>query len=71
MASRETEEQWQSRYEQLSEELSAWRKGHPRATFNEIEEELDKRLNRLRAEMAPGMAASTVCIPPALRSIGL
>lgn len=58
MANSETEEQWQSRYEQLSGELSAWRKAHPRATFNEIEEELDKRLNRLRAEMAADIAAA-------------
>lgn len=58
MARSETEEQWQSRYEQLSGKLSAWRKAHPRATFNEIEEELDKRLNRLRAEMAADMAAA-------------
>lgn len=58
MASNETEERWQERYEQVAVEMTAWRKGHPRATFNDIEDELDKRMNRLRAEMAADIAAA-------------
>jgi len=58
MANKEREEAWQAVYEGLAEELSQWRKEHPRATFNEIEEELDRRLNRLRAQMAADIAAA-------------
>jgi ribosomal protein S27AE len=58
MANKETEETWQAGYAELAEEMSQWRKEHPRATFNEIEEELDRRLNRLRAQMAADIAAA-------------
>lgn len=58
MANSETEEQWQARYEELAGEISQWRKEHPRATFNEIEDELDRRLNRLWAQMAVDIAAA-------------
>ena len=58
MASSEMEERWQERYEQLAGEMAEWRREHPGATFNEIEDELDQRLNRLRAEMAADIAAA-------------
>ncbi len=58
MADSGMEEAWQARYEALAGEMSQWRKEHPRATFNEIEEELDRRLNRLRAQMAADIAAA-------------
>jgi YgiT-type zinc finger domain-containing protein len=56
MASDEMGERWRARYEQLTGEMVEWRREHPRATFNEIEDELDKRLNCLRAEMAADIA---------------
>lgn len=56
MASNEMGERWRARYEQLTGEMVEWRKAHPRATFNEIEDELDRRMNRLRAEMAEDIA---------------
>lgn len=49
-------EKWQARYEQLTGEMIEWRREHVRATFNEIEDELDRRMNRLRAEMAADIA---------------
>ena len=42
-------------WEQLSAEMNAaileWREQHPRATFREIEAEIDRRLDELRAKM--------------------
>lgn len=58
MAESEMGEKWQVRYDQLSGEMIEWRKAHPRATFNEIEGELDRRMNRLRAEMMAEIAAA-------------
>lgn len=59
MASKEMGERWRARYERLTAEMVEWRKAHPRATFNEIEEELDRRMNQLRAEMAGDIAEVT------------
>ena len=42
-------------WDQLSAEMNArileWRERHPRATFREIEAEIDRRLDELRAKM--------------------
>jgi YgiT-type zinc finger domain-containing protein len=56
MADGEMGEKWHAHYEELTWGMIAWRKAHPRATFNEIEGELDRRMNRLRAEMAADIA---------------
>ena len=56
MAGETFDEDWQAMYERASTEISAWRKAHPYATFNEIEEEIDKRMNRLRAQMLADLA---------------
>lgn len=56
MANDEMGEKWRARYEQVTGEMIAWRREHPRATFNEIEDELDRRMNHLRAEMATDIA---------------
>lgn len=58
MAHGELVERWQEQYEQITEGVAAWHKQHPRATFSEIEAELDKRLNQLRAEMLADMAGA-------------
>ena len=51
MAESETEANWEEQYQQIVEEVAAWRREHPRATFTEIEQALDERMNRLRAKM--------------------
>ena len=38
------------------EEMEVWRKEHPTATFQEIEDELDARLSGLRAQMLADLA---------------
>lgn len=44
-------QEWQALSAKVSEEVLEWRKGHPQATLRAIEQELDKRLARLRAQM--------------------
>jgi hypothetical protein len=36
--------------------VKEWREAHPKATFQEIEQEVDARLNRLRARMVQDLA---------------
>jgi ribosomal protein S27AE len=40
-------------------ELVAWREAHPKATLTEIEEELDRQLNRLRARVLGDLALAS------------
>jgi hypothetical protein len=51
MMDREMEAKWEEQYQQVMTEVVTWRKGNPRATFTQIEQSLDERLNRLRAQM--------------------
>lgn len=44
-------QEWQALSAKVSEEVLEWRKGNPKATLREIEQELDKRLARIRAQM--------------------
>lgn len=38
MEAREIEEGWEEQYQQVMEEVIAWRKTNPRATFSQIEQ---------------------------------
>ncbi len=40
-------------------ELVAWREAQPKATFTEIEEELDRQLNRVRARVLGDLAQAS------------
>jgi hypothetical protein len=40
-------------------ELVAWREAHPQATFTEIEEELDRQVNRMRARVLGDLALAS------------
>jgi YgiT-type zinc finger domain-containing protein len=54
----ETEAEWEALSQQLAGEVAAWRREHPRASFNEIEDFVDERMNRLRAKMIADVAAA-------------
>lgn len=43
--------QWQRIMEETRRYLSAWRDAHPRATFAEIEDAVEERLDALRGEL--------------------
>ena len=51
------------RWHQMSEEvisgMTEWRQQHPKATFREIEEEVDKRLAALRVRMMTDVAVQS------------
>jgi len=49
-------EEWRKVSEKVIEGSSEWRKGHPKATLREIEEEIDKQLSEMRARMITDIA---------------
>jgi hypothetical protein len=50
---------WEPASQELLTGMKAWRMAHPRATLSAIEEELDRRLNQLRAEMLEDLAQAS------------
>lgn len=42
---------WKEAFGEASEAVSEWRTAHPRATFNEIENQVDGKLAKIRGEM--------------------
>lgn len=56
MAQNSNGEDWGAIYQRATAELSAWRRAHPYATLSEIEAEMDKRLNQIRAQMLAELA---------------
>ncbi len=51
--------EWDKLYEQASEEVSEWRKEHPKATFLQIAAQVDEQLSRVRARMLEDMALAS------------
>ena len=56
---REFGERWGALSEAVEREMKAWRLEHLRATLTEMETELDKRLDGLRARMLEDMALAS------------
>ena len=46
-----TEDHWRELSEQILTDMKEWRKGHPKATFREIEDEVHTRMSRLEAQL--------------------
>ena len=42
---------WQSLFDEATEELEGWRQNHKKATFNDIEAQVNGELARLRAQI--------------------
>jgi uncharacterized protein with PIN domain len=55
----ELEARWQPLNQEVNTAMTAWRRQHPRATFQEIESSLDVQLARLRAQMLQDLARSS------------
>lgn len=62
------EEHWRELSEQILTDMTEWRRGHPKATFREIEEEAHKRMSQLEAQLiqdtaqqSPSRAWSAAC----------
>jgi hypothetical protein len=45
------QEKWMESFGEASEAVSEWREEHPRATFNDIENQVDGKVAKIRAEM--------------------
>lgn len=50
---------WGPMSEAMNEQMSAWRRAHPRATLSEIETALDECMHRLRAQMLTDLAQTS------------
>lgn len=59
MKKEKPEEEWRKLSEEVIQGTSEWRKGHPKATMREIEEEIDKRLSEMRARMITDTAMNS------------
>jgi RNA polymerase-binding transcription factor DksA len=50
------EERWQGEFEEASKQVTEWREKHPRASFTDIENNVDKQLAKVRAAMIQELA---------------
>jgi YgiT-type zinc finger domain-containing protein len=60
MDSEEMRKSWKGLSEEIISGIAEWREQHPRATFREIEVEVDKRLAVLRVRMLSDAAIRSV-----------
>jgi hypothetical protein len=58
----EYEQHWHEVAREVLLEMRTWREEHPKATMQEIEEEVDKRIARMRAGMGEGNAMSSATV---------
>ena len=59
MDSEEIKKKWEGMSEEILSGMLEWRIRHPKATFREIEEEVDQRLAVMRARMLADAALSS------------
>jgi YgiT-type zinc finger domain-containing protein len=55
----ESTKNWRAMSEEIISGVAEWRQQHPKATFREIEEEVDQRLSQLRARMLSDAAIAS------------
>jgi len=60
MKGEEVQANWKGLSEEIMQGIAEWREQHPKATFREIEAEIDKRLSELRAKMITDTAMASV-----------
>ncbi len=56
----ELQVKWSGLSEEIMQGIAEWRERHPKASFREIEAEIDKRLSELRAKMISDTAMVSV-----------
>jgi YgiT-type zinc finger domain-containing protein len=59
MGKEETTKNWRAMSDEILSGVAEWRQQHPKATFREIEEEVDQRLSQLRARMLSDAAIAS------------
>jgi len=55
----EVQANWKGLSEEIMQGMAEWRAQHPKATFREIEAEIDERLSALRAQMISDTAMAS------------
>jgi hypothetical protein len=56
------EQHWHEVAQEVLLEMRTWREEHPKATLQEIEEEVDTRIARMRAGLVEGIAMSSATV---------
>jgi len=59
MGTRDHTEKWRVMSEEVISGVAEWRQQHPKATFREIEAEVDQRLSEMRARMLSDVAITS------------
>jgi YgiT-type zinc finger domain-containing protein len=59
MKAEEHKQRWQAMSEQVMDEMLAWRREHPKASLREIEQALDGKMERLRAQILQDTAIAS------------
>jgi hypothetical protein len=59
MASEPFEPDWSDIFQEVQQEMTLWRRAHPKATMREIELENERVLARLHARMVADLAAAS------------
>lgn len=59
MTADDFEEAWRSLNSEMLAEMTAWRKDHPRATFQEIEQAVDQHMAAARARLLEQVAQAS------------
>jgi predicted RNA-binding Zn-ribbon protein involved in translation (DUF1610 family) len=60
MKGKTLQKEWNGQSEEIMDGIAQWRAAHPKATFREIEAEIDQRLSALRAKMISDTANQSV-----------
>ena len=58
----EYEQRWKELAQDVLLEMGSWREEHPTATLQEIENEVDQRMARMRAGLVEGIAMSSSAV---------
>ena len=58
----QNEQHWHEVAQEVLLEMRTWREEHPKATLQEIEEEVDTRIARMRAGLVEGIAMSSATV---------
>jgi hypothetical protein len=58
----EDEQRWKELAQEVLLEMRSWREDHPTATMQEIEEEVDQRMARMRAGLVEGTAMTSAAV---------
>ena len=58
----EDEQRWKELAQEVLLEMRSWREEHPEATLQEIEDEVDHRMARMRAGLVEGTAMTSAAV---------